>query len=650
MIIAFYSFKGGVGRSMALANVSVLLSRAGFRVLVVDADLEAPGLESYLAFPDAGETASSRASAQGNAIKRVKDKDGFIDLICQYRNRVDPPSGHEPWPEDLDVFPNLLDYICQLDGFGLRGRRPGPLQMITAGNRSDLASYAARVNQFDWKSFEEYAAGSVFFEWLRRELNKVADFVFIDSRTGVTEMGGVCTRNLADLVVAVCAPNDQNLDGTQRVVSEFLLPELQEQREGIARRFCPPGEQPNKSIQRPLDIFVLPSRVDQFTAGSLYDEFARRLETEILQNNTDNCVTGQPGRPELKVLIETPVPYVPYRAFRERLAVPPPMGYGATSYPYEPDPMTKAYHDLADEILSWGLRHAAAAESQSESQSESVGPVNFVIAAAPEDLDWAELLREGLSCWDEARVSIGVFESDASKPLSARLRSVFGDPTLPAPLIVLINPRVDHPMPRWGTANVGLRYASAGIFRDRSVVEVAIKHRGTMPGRLSWEKPEELLALVEAINTRFVGGSPETLKLDSKVDQETQRKNNADDNLADDAAVLATLEYVKKSSLDWENTTGSARKWWIAFEEENKNRLRSVLALARKLESRKANITEFFLAYVYSNVDDINANLAYLDYTRLKKEEERKKKEAASRLLQSSGRDSGQADVSGPTS
>ena len=54
-----------------------------------------------------------------------------------------------------------------------------------------------------------------------------------------------------------------------------------------------------------------------------------------------------------------------------------------------------------------------------------------------------------------------------------------------------------------------------------------------------------------------------------------------------------------------------------------------VLRLAEELAVRKATITEFFLAYVYSNTDNIQANLSYLDYTRLKKEEERKKKEAA---------------------
>src|SRR4051794_23443603 len=48
MIVTFYSFKGGVGRTLALANVGVVLAQGGHRVLVVDFDLEAPGLTRYL--------------------------------------------------------------------------------------------------------------------------------------------------------------------------------------------------------------------------------------------------------------------------------------------------------------------------------------------------------------------------------------------------------------------------------------------------------------------------------------------------------------------------------------------------------------------------------------------------------------------------
>ena len=51
IVYTFYSYKGGVGRSMALANVAALLARAGHRVLAIDWDLEAPGLERYFTEP-----------------------------------------------------------------------------------------------------------------------------------------------------------------------------------------------------------------------------------------------------------------------------------------------------------------------------------------------------------------------------------------------------------------------------------------------------------------------------------------------------------------------------------------------------------------------------------------------------------------------
>jgi MinD-like ATPase involved in chromosome partitioning or flagellar assembly len=50
MIYTFYSYKGGVGRTMALANVAELFYQTGLKVLMIDWDLEAPGLERYF-FP-----------------------------------------------------------------------------------------------------------------------------------------------------------------------------------------------------------------------------------------------------------------------------------------------------------------------------------------------------------------------------------------------------------------------------------------------------------------------------------------------------------------------------------------------------------------------------------------------------------------------
>ena len=48
-IVLFYSFKGGVGRSTALAATASRLASNGDRVVVLDADLDAPGVASMLA-------------------------------------------------------------------------------------------------------------------------------------------------------------------------------------------------------------------------------------------------------------------------------------------------------------------------------------------------------------------------------------------------------------------------------------------------------------------------------------------------------------------------------------------------------------------------------------------------------------------------
>ena len=48
--------------------------------------------------------------------------------------------------------------------------------------------------------------------------------------------------------------------------------------------------------------------------------------------------------------------------------------------------------------------------------------------------------------------------------------------------------------------------------------------------------------------------------------------------------------------------------------------------LMEELVNRKATITEFFLCYVYSCVENIQGNLYYLDYFRIKKKEEEQKR------------------------
>ena len=73
-VITFYSWKGGVGRTMAMANVGVQLARRGKRVLLVDWDLEAPGLDRYFQGPE--ETNVSHFSTEAPS-----DVTGLLGLL-----------------------------------------------------------------------------------------------------------------------------------------------------------------------------------------------------------------------------------------------------------------------------------------------------------------------------------------------------------------------------------------------------------------------------------------------------------------------------------------------------------------------------------------------------------------------------------------
>src|ERR1700754_3624603 len=82
MIVTFYSFKGGVGRSMALANVAEILASRGYRVIACDWDLEAPGLERYLVASELPDY------PYGQELADYKGRPGLIDLLLEYKKTV----------------------------------------------------------------------------------------------------------------------------------------------------------------------------------------------------------------------------------------------------------------------------------------------------------------------------------------------------------------------------------------------------------------------------------------------------------------------------------------------------------------------------------------------------------------------------------
>jgi MinD-like ATPase involved in chromosome partitioning or flagellar assembly len=182
-IISFYSFKGGVGRSMALANVAALLCRAGKSVLVVDWDLEAPGLNKFF-----------EQSSPGLR-EQVGEKPGILDLIWG-RERA----RNLAWRE--------ATIKVKLGG--------GTLDLISAGRRDDR--YASRLQTLRWdRLYDELDIGQAF-EDMRDDWKRSYDYVLLDSRTGVTDIGDVCTALFPDLLVTVFVANEQNIEGTKLII------------------------------------------------------------------------------------------------------------------------------------------------------------------------------------------------------------------------------------------------------------------------------------------------------------------------------------------------------------------------------------------------------------------------------------------------
>ena len=185
-VTTFYSFKGGVGRTMALVNTGVELARRSRKVLLVDFDLEAPGLDTF------------------EAIKPKRTAPGVVDFVRSYLD-----TGQAPAIEEfLEKCPEI-------------GDDSGELWLMPAG--TPKSNYAESFRQIDWGDLYEQRNGFILFEDLKAQWKEVLqpDYVLIDSRTGHTDVGGICTRQLPDSVAMLFFPNEQNLTGLTKVVADI---------------------------------------------------------------------------------------------------------------------------------------------------------------------------------------------------------------------------------------------------------------------------------------------------------------------------------------------------------------------------------------------------------------------------------------------
>ena len=240
--ITFYSYKGGLGRTLTLANIVQYLSLLGQRVIVIDLDLEAPGVHYKL---------RPQAPIEG----------GVVDLIHHFL--------------DTGMVASPDKWLLPIESpKGDSGATTGSIFLLPAGAVS-TPRYWEHVTSVDWKKFFVGAAGSdhkgsglgvPFFLELREKLHKAtnADFLVIDARTGITELGGIATSVLADDLVCLLGLNAESLDGTAAILKAVLatkrLPDRQPLRVfPVVSRVPEQGEEAEKALLHEVLKRISPS-------------------------------------------------------------------------------------------------------------------------------------------------------------------------------------------------------------------------------------------------------------------------------------------------------------------------------------------------------------------------------------------------------
>jgi cellulose biosynthesis protein BcsQ/tetratricopeptide (TPR) repeat protein len=272
-VVTFYSYKGGTGRTMAVANVAWILAANGHRVLATDWDLESPGLHRFFhPFLDDA---------------TVRNASGVIDLIRDYLRVATPATPHVRTEELIPKHARIQPYAVSLN-WEFPG--DGVIDFVSPGRQNN--DYAATLGALDWDHFYESLAGGQFLDALRADMKRNYDYVLIDSRTGLSDIADICTMHFPDVLVDCFTFSTQGIEGASQVAKTVRLRQ-------------------DHSIR----ILPVPMRVDD---GELEKVDAGR---KLAMRRFDGIPAGMsdPERQEYWAAVE--VPYKPFYAFEETLAV-----------------------------------------------------------------------------------------------------------------------------------------------------------------------------------------------------------------------------------------------------------------------------------------------------------------------------------------
>jgi cellulose biosynthesis protein BcsQ len=171
-VVAFYSFKGGVGRSTSAALVALTLAREGKRVVILDLDLEAPGIEGSFSIP--------QSDVHAGVVDYLLERAVFGDA---YR-------------------PDMNDFVLPYADAAISANG-GSLLIVPAGRLDD--TYMERLGRVNLSDVAGLAGAQNPIRSLIEALLqwRAADVVIVDCRTGFTDVGGMTLNGLSTLDVLV---------------------------------------------------------------------------------------------------------------------------------------------------------------------------------------------------------------------------------------------------------------------------------------------------------------------------------------------------------------------------------------------------------------------------------------------------------------
>jgi cellulose biosynthesis protein BcsQ len=219
-VVTFHSHKGGAGRTMALANLALLLARrdgASRPVLMVDWDLEAPALHHYFGVE--------------------ADGPGVLELFTACEAQLARGRRER---NDADLAQAVLDAVGWED-YVLRVDQARPLFLLRAGRQDP--GYAERLAKLNWERLFQ-SCPALFRTFAACAANRFRH-VLVDSPAGQGDAAGICTTLLPTKLVLVFTPGRQSLQGLDALV----------QRATTYRRS-------HEDEQRPLLVYPLPTRID----------------------------------------------------------------------------------------------------------------------------------------------------------------------------------------------------------------------------------------------------------------------------------------------------------------------------------------------------------------------------------------------------